>query len=259
MAPFQLHGSGLEVQPHFGNKVAAVGDDRVLISSIKGALGGGAVYLFSTNGSLLTTFTNPTPSPYDYFGRSIAAANDRILIGNSAEDTGRGVAYLFSANGTLLNTFTNPTPATNEGFGVALALTDDRVVISASGDNQWAGATYLFSTNGTLLTTWTNPAPTQYSFFGKAIAILDNDRVIISADLATFIYALPDTRIPSLTVNLSAPGQATISWTPSVPGFVLQETADVSTSNWVNSASGATNPTIVPATLPTKFYRLLKP
>ena len=30
-------------------------------------------------------------------------------------------------------------------------------------------------------------------------------------------------------------------------------------SNWVNSASGAANPITVPATVPTKFYRLRKP
>ena len=64
---------------------------------------------------------------------------------------------------------------------------------------------------------------------------------------------------PTLTMAPAAPGQATISWTPHTPGFVLQETLSLSPTNWVNSASGATNPITVPATLPTKFYRLSKP
>ena len=64
---------------------------------------------------------------------------------------------------------------------------------------------------------------------------------------------------PTLTIAPAAPGQATISWTPNTPGFVLQETLSLSPTNWVNSASGATNPITVPATLPTKFYRLLNP
>ena len=64
---------------------------------------------------------------------------------------------------------------------------------------------------------------------------------------------------PTLTMAPAAPGQATISWTPNTPGFVLQETLSLSPTNWVNSASGATNPITVPATLPTKFYRLSKP
>jgi hypothetical protein len=76
-------------------------------------------------------------------------------------------------------------------------------------------------------------------------------------------WALPTavqvTNAPTLTIVPAAPGQATISWTPNTPGFELQETLSLSPTNWVNSASGATNPITVPATLPTKFYRLFKP
>ncbi len=65
---------------------------------------------------------------------------------------------------------------------------------------------------------------------------------------------------PRLTIVSAAPGQATISWTPATPGFVLQETLSLAPSNWVNSASGAANPVAVPATsAPGKFYRLRKP
>ena len=64
---------------------------------------------------------------------------------------------------------------------------------------------------------------------------------------------------PTLAIAPAAPGQATISWTPTTPGFVLQETWVLSPANWTNSPSGATNPIIVPATLPAKFYRLFKP
>jgi hypothetical protein len=63
---------------------------------------------------------------------------------------------------------------------------------------------------------------------------------------------------PMLTIVPAAPGQATISWSPATPGFVLQENPDLTATNWVNSPSGATNPIIVPATLPTKFYRVHK-
>ena len=61
-----------------------------------------------------------------------------------------------------------------------------------------------------------------------------------------------------LTIVPAAPGQATISWSPATPGFVLQENPDLTATNWVNSPSGAPNPIIVPATLPTKFYRVHK-
>jgi hypothetical protein len=64
---------------------------------------------------------------------------------------------------------------------------------------------------------------------------------------------------PTLTIVAAGPGQATISWTPNTPGFVLQETWVLSPANWTNSISGATNPILVPAIVPTKFYRLFKP
>ncbi len=64
---------------------------------------------------------------------------------------------------------------------------------------------------------------------------------------------------PLLTIVPAAPGQATISWTPAPPGFVLQESALLTPANWTNSPSGAVNPITVPATPPTKFYRLRQP
>ena len=64
---------------------------------------------------------------------------------------------------------------------------------------------------------------------------------------------------PTLAISPAAPGLATISWTPATPGFVLQESSALQPSNWTNSLIGATNPIVVPAAMPTKFYRLFKP
>jgi len=71
--------------------------------------------------------------------------------------------------------------------------------------------------------------------------------------------AVQTTNTPTLTIVPASPGFALISWTPNTLGFVLQETLSLSPTNWVNSPSGASNPIAVPATLPTKFYRLFKP
>ncbi len=176
----------------FGNAVAAVGNDRVLIGALgddTGALSAGAAYLFSTNGTLLTTFTNPTPAVSDNFGTAVAAlGNDRVLISAPFDGTGvdnAGAAYLFRTNGTLLTTFTNPTPASFDFFGTALAAVgSDRVLIGAKGDNTGAtsaGAAYLFSTNGTLLATINNPTPESSDNFGAAVTAVGSDRVLIGA------------------------------------------------------------------------------
>ena len=63
---------------------------------------------------------------------------------------------------------------------------------------------------------------------------------------------------PVLTIGHAPPGQATISWTPATPGFVLQERTSLTSGSWSNAPSGSTNPITVPATLTTKFYRLFK-
>jgi hypothetical protein len=52
--------------------------------------------------------------------------------------------------------------------------------------------------------------------------------------------------------------QVQISWDPNTPGFVLQESLSLSAPSWGNT-SGAFNGMTVPASGPTKFYRLRKP
>ena len=76
-------------------------------------------------------------------------------------------------------------------------------------------------------------------------------------------WALPTaiqvTGAPTLTIVPATPGNATISWSPNTAGYILQQTAALSPSNWTNSPSGSTNPIIIPTATPTRFYRLFKP
>ena len=48
-----------------------------------------------------------------------------------------------------------------------------------------------------------------------------------------------------------------VSWSPTDPGWVLQEALTLQT-NWVDSVSGSTNPISIPATEAAMFYRLNK-
>lgn len=73
------------------------------------------------------------------------------------------------------------------------------------------------------------------------------------------LYAIQTPGAPLLSIVAAGPGQATVSWEPDTPGWVLQETLSLSPTNWVDSSSGSTNPIVVPATLPTKLYRLHQP
>jgi len=89
----------------FGFAVTSVGADKVLCGAPfddTGATDAGAAYLFSANGTLLTTFTNPTPVGGDSFSYAVAAVGtDKVFIGANGDDTGAGsagAAYLFSLN-----------------------------------------------------------------------------------------------------------------------------------------------------------------
>src|SRR5262245_12781113 len=270
----------------FGGSLAALGNDRVLVGHPGdniGATGAGSVYLFSTNGTLLTTITNPTPAANDFFGSSVAAVgSDRVLIGATGDDTAAtnaGAAYLFWTNGVLLATFTNPSPAySSRGFGAAVAAVgSDRVLISAPGidapdGTQRAGTAYLFSINGTLLATLPNPVPTVGGGFGAAVAAVGSDRVLIGAAAgglgatnagSAYLFSIPPP--PLLSTRLMVSNTVAVSWPSDLTGFVLQQnTTALGSLTWSNVTdtiqdNGTNRFVIVDPAVGNRFYRLVKP
>src|SRR5262249_23728600 len=146
------------------------------------------VYLFTTNGVLVTTLNSS--NVYDVlFGEAVAAVgSDRVLIGargaypNNEVYTEEGAAYLYGTNGALLTMFSNPKPDSCFEFGSSVAaFSNDRVLISANSYGSGFGGAFLFNTNGTLLATITNPAPVIQNYFGHSIAAVGTDHVVIGA------------------------------------------------------------------------------
>lgn len=267
----------------FGRSLAAVGTDRVLIAAPMNDLGAfeaGAVYLFSTNGTLLTTFTNPTPADNDSFGWPLTTVGtDLVLIGCGGDNTtleNTGAAYLFTTNAVLLRTFKSPSPAEYEAFGDSVAAVGtNRVLIGADGNSlgaTFSGAAYLFSTNGTLLTTFTNPTPAARDFFGQYLTAVGTDRILISAwqddTVATdsgvaYLYSLPPP--PSLSICLTPTNTMAVSWPSPSTGWTLQEnTNGLASANWSNSPGviqdiGTNRVLIVDSPAGERYYRLIKP
>jgi len=65
---------------------------------------------------------------------------------------------------------------------------------------------------------------------------------------------------PTLTIIPAGLGQAQISWAPDTgTNWVLQETLSLTPTNWTDSASGPTNPVIVPTSPSIRYFRLHKP
>lgn len=270
-----------EADDWFGGVVAAMGSDQMLISAYRddvGATNAGVVYLFGIDGTLLTTFTNPTPELDDNFGFSVAAVGaEKVLIGARLDNTvapDSGAAYLFSTNGTLLATFNNPTPYTNDYFGRAVtSLGSDLVLIAANQDRTGgtaAGAVYLFSTNGSLLVTITNPTPKLLDSFGYSVAAVGSGQVLISAQLddtgasdagAAYLFTIQ----PFLDMRLTATNTVAVSWLSAWNGFALQHNVTgVTTAGWSNVTDtihddGTNRTLIVNPTAGNRFYRLARP
>jgi hypothetical protein len=145
---------------YFGWSVAAAGINRVLIGAPgdnTGAIGAGAAHLFSTNGALLTTFTNPTPAANDQFGSSVAAVGtDRVLMGAPSywQATGPGAAYLFSIQPVL-----------------TIRLTSTNTV-AVSWPSPWTDWTLQENTNDVASDNWSNaPGPMQDDGTTKTLII----------------------------------------------------------------------------------------
>lgn len=62
---------------------------------------------------------------------------------------------------------------------------------------------------------------------------------------------------PTLQI-VSSEALVTVSWTPSIAGFVLQE-ADAPEGAWRNAPSGTQNPVTLPAAAEVRFLRLVRP
>jgi hypothetical protein len=94
----------------FGSSVAAVGSGAVLIGAESYddndlfVSDVGAAYLFSTNGTLLTTFFNPTPADSDRFGDAVAS------VGSDHEFTFKNSAHAERKSNLRRQSCTGKTP-----------------------------------------------------------------------------------------------------------------------------------------------------
>lgn len=173
----------------FGDDMAPLGSDKVIIGSPQGETNRGCVYLFTTNGDLLTKLISPTPTQSSYFGQSVAAVGtDKVLVG-AWQYVNRGAAYLFDTNGVCLQTIASASPETSDWFGWSVAgLDGGRFIVGSSRDrvgSYRAGSVFVYSTNGTLLATASCPDPLDNAHFGGAVAALGTDRMIVGCDGGT--------------------------------------------------------------------------
>jgi len=177
---------------NFGTWMATLDSQRILVSAPYDdttANNAGIVYLFHTNGTLLTTFTNPSPANFffdaDLFGNAVATlGNDSVLVGSPND---RAV-YQFATNGALVNIIESVNYPEDISFGAAVVgFGNDRVLIGAPDYTEnpdfddYMGAAYLYHTNGALLATFSNPDPHMGDGVGFSLAAFGSDRVLVGS------------------------------------------------------------------------------
>jgi len=199
--------------------------------------------------------------------------SDRVI---ASSDTGGGSTWwlFFVQDSTVQENLGFDFNSTRIHSGLSLPL-NQTVFVAITADN--SGASLPGGTNKHQFavwdgTSWQTTLGTQFSnirlqgleigsfnsgtrqFDGVIDDVRIYDQTLTQADLDALV-AFP----PVLSIVATGSGQAQISWTPETgTNWVLQETSSLSPTNWLNSTSGSTNPIVVPAIVPTKFYRLFK-
>ncbi len=167
----------------FGYSVAVSGDAIVVGAhgSDQGAIDSGMAFIFdATTGALRWTLANPTPSPGDYFGYSVAISGNTVIVGALGVGIGGanvGAVYIFDATtGDLVRELVNPrrNDGTPDYFGSSVAVSENRVIVGAYGADVGAidaGIAYVFDAKtGDLLTAIVNPEPTAGDLFGYSVS-----------------------------------------------------------------------------------------
>jgi hypothetical protein len=186
----------------FGTVVAVFGGDLLIsapLDTVSGTAQAGAVYQFTTGGSLVTTYYKPTQTFGDQFGSSLTVLDNKIIVASPQHDvisgteviTDTGAVYVFDGlSGQLLYELISPNPQPFDHFGSAVAAAGEHILVGASDTDVVsgaviadAGAAYLFSAaDGAYLQAFANPTPAADDSFGLALAALA-DFFLIGAPL----------------------------------------------------------------------------
>ncbi len=132
--------------------------------------------------------------------------------------------------------------------GHAQSFSIDWFTIDGGGGTSTGG---VFAVSGTIGQSDANPQPMTGGSF-----------TLIGGFWSLFAVQTPGA--PLLTIRLTSANAATVSWPSPSAGFILQQNADLNTSNWVAASqtvtdNGSNRSIIVNPPAGNRFYRLFKP
>lgn len=189
----KLTASDGAIGDNFGSSVAVSGD-TVLVGA-SGIAGGGAAYLFTRAGGVLTEYDKLTAEggDNDAFGSFVAVSDRTALIGATKGDganADQGSAYIFTETDgkwAEADALTASDGASGDLFGFWVGLWDDTAIIGAPADDGDKGSAYVFTRTGS---TWSKSKETKLMAsdgaagdnFGRSVAVSgDADTVVVGA------------------------------------------------------------------------------
>ena len=176
---FTLESPNPEKSAWYGYQVKMSGNIIVLSEPYADTdefLGAGKVYVYDTEGTLISTLQSPTPGNNDNFGYRFDVLEDTIIVGEVSDIDGlswAGRVHVFTADGTLQYTLQSEEPKHAGYFGIrSIAFNEEVMVISETGaetEPGMAGKIHLYDSEGAYLKSLLSPSPKVGGRFGDTV------------------------------------------------------------------------------------------
>jgi len=170
-------------------------DDTLAISSatnVEDMEYAGKVYIYDSEGVLLTTIQSPEPETEGGFGSEICLYRDIMLVAEAyVNDQGLldvGVVHIFDSEGDFLRTIRSPSPIDIGAFGWSIDANDEFVLITEPG-NRFVnpipnGSVYVYNHEYELVETLHSPDHQKRTYFGISVAI-SGDHIVVGEHWAS--------------------------------------------------------------------------
>ncbi len=192
--PTTLSSQNPEANGAFGHSIGTDGK-HIIVGAPYETVGTntnvGRAYVYTMDGTYVSTLNSQNPIEYGYFGSSSAIDGNYVAVGAVGEATAphvwEGLVYIFTTSGTLVSTLESRNPETDGDFGFSVAISGRNLVVGAPREraackNGGAGAgnAYIFTVSGRFVKNMTSPSQSNFNEFGYSVAT-DGKRIIIGA------------------------------------------------------------------------------
>ena len=145
----------------------------------------GSVYIFDSEGVLLTTIQSPEPELEGHFGWELCLCRDILLVPEiwiiDKGVTNAGVVHVFNSEGDFLRTIRSPSPTLLGTFGISIDANDEFILVGELGLSDKPSNdsnVHVYDIDYNLVTTLYSPDNQDRSFFGNSVTI-SGDHVVI--------------------------------------------------------------------------------